>query len=128
MFGNVAGKQTHGSVELVPKNKGSGDLPEVDGQQYVPKQRLDDDTRGAGRAHNGPVEPYEPGDMPPGPAAAVTPAPNVARCPRKFNADRSACWLNPLGDGIDFVSYRTAERHEKQIDIDKNTLNDRCES
>lgn len=66
-------------------------LPEVDGQQNVPKQRLDDDTRGAGRAHNGPMEPYEPGDMPPGPAAAVTP--RAERSPEKFDAS----WLATRG-------------------------------
>lgn len=40
--------------------------PEIDDQQNVPKQRLDDDTR-PDCAHNGPVEPYETGGMPPWP-------------------------------------------------------------
>lgn len=47
------------------------DSPKVYGQQNVPKQRLDDDTR-LDRAHNGPSEPYEPGDMPPGPVRTVS--------------------------------------------------------
>lgn len=45
--------------------------PETDSQQYVPKQRLDDDTR-PDCAHNGPVEPYETGGMPPGGRPAYT--------------------------------------------------------
>lgn len=59
--------------------KSACQYPEVDGQQNVPKQRLDDDTR-PDCAHNGPVEPYDTGGMPPGPSRIPPAAVGCSRC------------------------------------------------